>query len=97
MIKLTKMFKALGNPTREKIMRMLRKHTELNVGALTKQLRLAQPTVSQHLKILLDVGVVKVRREGAETYYSICSTQIFDMIDKLLELYRGEPYKEKEE
>ncbi|HEU4966851.1 MAG TPA: metalloregulator ArsR/SmtB family transcription factor [Candidatus Saccharimonadales bacterium] len=96
MIKLTKMFKALGNPTREEIMRLLRKHNEMNVGALTSKLHLAQPTVSQHLKILLDAGVLKVRKDGNETYYSICSTQIFDMIDKLLELYRGEPYKEKE-
>jgi len=90
MPKLTRMFKALGDPTRERIMRLLRKHMELNVGTLTTYLHLTQPTVSQHLKILLEAGVVKTRRSGREIYYSICSTQIFDMIDRLLKLYRGE-------
>jgi len=71
-------------------MRLLRKHMELNVGTLTTYLHLTQPTVSQHLKILLEAGVVKTRRSGREIYYSICSTQIFDMIDRLLKLYRGE-------
>jgi ArsR family transcriptional regulator len=91
MIKLTKVFKALGDPTREKIMRYLRKYEELNVAALTKKLTLAQPTVSQHLKVLLDAGVVVARKDGREMYYSICSTQIFDMVDKILEIYRGKP------
>lgn len=77
-------------------MRLLRKHTELNVGSLTHYLGIAQPTTSQHLKILLEAGVVKTRRNGREIYYSICSTQIFDMIDRLLEFYRGKVYNNKE-
>lgn len=89
MIKLTKVFHALGDPTRETIMRQLRAHKELNVGSLTKKLHLAQPTVSQHLKILAEAGVVISRKQGREVYYSICSTQIYDVIDKLLELYRS--------
>lgn len=95
MIKPTKFFKALGDPTRERIMRLLRKHHELNVGTLTEKLHLAQPTVSQHLKILHEAGVVKTRKEGREVYYRICSTQIFDMIKTLLEVYRGEDYDER--
>jgi DNA-binding transcriptional ArsR family regulator len=95
MIKPAKFFKALGDPTREKIMRLLRKHEELNVGMLTEKLHLAQPTVSQHLKILYEAGVVKTRKEGREVYYRICSTQVFDMIKTLLELYRGEDYDER--
>lgn len=95
MIKPTKFFKALSDPTKEKIMRLLRKHQELNVGSLTEKLGLAQPTVSQHLRILSEAGVVKMRKEAREVYYSICSTHIFDTINKFLEVSRGEAYDER--
>lgn len=75
MIKPTKFFKALSDPTKEKIMRLLRKHQELNVGSLTEKLGLAQPTVSQHLRILSEAGVVKMRKEGREVRFVLVARE----------------------
>jgi ArsR family transcriptional regulator len=62
---------------------------------LTDKLGLAQLAISQHLRILSEAGVVKLRKEGKGVYYSICSTHIFDIINKFLEIYRGEASDER--
>ncbi len=43
---------------------------------VTKSIDLAQSTISQHLKVLLDAGLIKKRCEGTRNCYSICSEKI---------------------
>ena len=61
-------------------MAALRKEGELNVGAIRDAVRLQQPTVSQHLKVLSEAGVVRSHRKGQEVLYSLCSEVIYDVI-----------------
>ena len=42
---------------------------ERPVGEIVSTLKLAQPSVSKHLKVLRDVGLVHVRREGRQVFY----------------------------
>ena len=57
-----KVAKALSDPNRVKIIKMLQ-HKIMCVCELTAALSLAQPTVSKHLKILEDAGLVDFRKE----------------------------------
>ena len=66
-------FKALGDPTRLKIIRLLASNPErsLCVGALAQRLGITQPAVSQHLKVLKNVGIVNPNRDGFRVHYTI--------------------------
>jgi len=69
-------FKAVGNPVRQKILNELYNKKELNVNDLVKKLDLSQSTVSHHLGILKKAGIVKIREEGTQTFYSLCCDKI---------------------
>jgi len=62
--------KALAHPIRVQIVRILAR-TEGCVNELVEQLPLAQSTVSQHLKVLKDAGLVRGTVEGPRTCYCI--------------------------
>jgi len=66
---LPEVFKALSDPTRLRILRVL-DGVELNVNELVEILEVAQPTVSRHLGLLLRAGLVGRRRDGMWTFYS---------------------------
>jgi len=62
--------KAIADETRQKIM------SEccccwISVGDLTDKLSVSQPTVSHHLAILRDAGLVNIREEGKQTFYTL--------------------------
>jgi DNA-binding transcriptional ArsR family regulator len=61
-------FSALGETRRREILALLAED-ERPVGDIVATLNLAQPSVSKHLKVLYDVGLVTVRREGRQAYY----------------------------
>ncbi len=62
-------FTALGDPNRQDILIMLETHGPLNVLQITEKLNLARPTVSHHLKILSNAGLLKAVKKSRETYY----------------------------
>lgn len=65
-----RLMKALSDPNRVKIISMLGVR-ELCVCELTALLEVAQPTVSKHLRILEDVGLVSFRKEGNWIIYRL--------------------------
>lgn len=65
-----KVARALAHPSRLLMLDLLRKG-ELCVGDLTDEVGADQSTVSKHLAILKDVGLVSVRKEGALSYYQL--------------------------
>lgn len=70
---------ALGDPTRRRVLALLRAG-EQTVGTMVALLQAAgpisQPAVSQHLKVLLDAGLVTVRAEGTRRVYAIDRTGV---------------------
>ncbi|QEO08843.1 ArsR/SmtB family transcription factor [Protaetiibacter larvae] len=65
-------FDVLADGTRREILRqLLESRGELAVGDLVTELGIAQPTVSKHLKVLRDHGLVGVREEGQHRYYHL--------------------------
>jgi ArsR family transcriptional regulator len=77
--KQAKLFKALGDPTRLLIVEMLLKG-EMCVCKIIPSTGKSQPTVSAHLKILHEAGLVKFRREGLSVYYFLADDKIKDLL-----------------
>ena len=61
-------FNAVAEPRRREILNYLALQ-ERPVGEIVANLRLEQPTVSKHLRVLREVGLVSVRREGRQKLY----------------------------
>ncbi|MGV8072959.1 MAG: ArsR/SmtB family transcription factor [Syntrophobacteraceae bacterium] len=65
-----KVMKALSDPNRIKILKMLQ-HKSLCVCEMREALGIAQPTVSNHLKVLDEAGFVTYRKDGLWVNYSL--------------------------
>lgn len=68
-----RVFKALGDPARLRLLSIVSAHDgrEACVCDLTEPLGLSQPTVSHHLKVLVDAGLLHREQRGVWAYYSI--------------------------
>jgi ArsR family transcriptional regulator, arsenate/arsenite/antimonite-responsive transcriptional repressor len=66
---LVKVTKALADPTRFHLLQTIAERGETSCGELVRQFPLTQATISRHLKILTEAGLVEVRREGQFNYY----------------------------
>jgi ArsR family transcriptional regulator len=64
-------FKALADPTRVAIVNRLAAAPEVCVCAFVDELGLSQPTVSHHLRVLREAGLVEVERRGTWAYYRL--------------------------
>lgn len=71
--RMAEVFKALGDPTRMRILRMLAAHPEQKVcvGRIAERLGISQPAASQHFKVLKNVGLAEPNREGFRVHYAI--------------------------
>ena len=72
-VRLARTLKALADPTRLRLVSMVAAHEggEACVCDLTEPLGLTQPTVSHHLKILVDAGIFTRDKRGVWAYYAI--------------------------
>jgi len=76
-------FKALADPTRVAIVNRLTKSETVCVCDLTAAFELSQPTVSHHLRILRDAGLVEAERRGTWAYYRL----VPDAIGRLRDVF----------
>jgi ArsR family transcriptional regulator, arsenate/arsenite/antimonite-responsive transcriptional repressor len=81
--RLARIFKALGDPTRVRLVSLIAAHTdgEACVCDLTEPVGLSQPTVSHHLKQLVDAGLITREQRGKWAYYRV--------VDNALEALAG--------
>lgn len=71
-------FAALADPTRREIFeRVARRPT--SVGALAEAFDVSRPAVSQHLRVLLDAGLVAMRKQGSQNIYQVDPKGVQDM------------------
>ena len=63
--------RALGDPTRFRLLKTIAARGEVSCVELTARVRLSQATVSHHLKILAEAGLVSVRKDGAFHYHRL--------------------------
>ena len=71
-LRMAEVAKALGDPIRLQLVDVLRRHAgKVCVCELTPLFDVSQPTVSHHLKVLRDAGLVGVERRGLWAYYYV--------------------------
>ena len=80
-----RIFKALADENRLQILTLLKKG-ELCACHLLEELNITQPTLSHHMKLLCDSGIVNFRKEGKWMHYSI-SAEGRDMLIGLIGEY----------
>ena len=75
-----KYFRALGDPTRLRIVELLGAEEELSAGDLTRRLAQPQPKVSNHLACLRWCGFVATRRDHRVIYYRLADQRVAAML-----------------
>ncbi|MCQ8193072.1 ArsR/SmtB family transcription factor [Streptomyces rugosispiralis] len=91
-VELAKVFKALGDPIRLRLLSMIasRAGGEVCVCDLTPAFDLSQPTVSHHLKLLRQAGLIDRERRGTWVYYRLLP-EMTDRLAGLLTRPAGQP------
>jgi len=65
------MFDALGDPTRRRVLELVRDHGPTPVGAIAASLPVSRPAVSQHLRVLEAAGLVASVKDGTRHLYTV--------------------------
>lgn len=74
--------KALADPTRRKILHLVAER-EISASEVASTFDLTRPAVSQHLKVLLEAGLLSVREEGTRRFYASDRNSLRDMFERL--------------
>ena len=83
-------FQALASPYRREIIRLLKWRT-LSAGEIAGHFDIAQPSVSRHLEVLKNAGIITSRRQANQVIYSLNLSMVQEMIMEVIELLgRGE-------
>lgn len=90
MVSAEDVFKAMGDPVRMRILRMLARNGEMCVCRIIPELGMSQPAVSHHLAVLRNAGLVSSRKEGLRVHYSLVRSTLCEValasIEDLLEV-----------
>ncbi len=84
------LFKALNDSTRREIMELLKKG-DLTAGEIADQFNISKPSISHHLDLLKQAGLVQSVKEGQYIYYSLNTT----VMDEIVKWFVGFKTKKK--
>jgi ArsR family transcriptional regulator len=84
-IDLNTIFKALNDPTRREILELL-KAKDLTAGEIADQFNISKPSISHHLDLLRQAGLVVSVKEGQFIYYSLNTTVMDEMLKWIMSL-----------
>ena len=90
---LTEQLRAIADPTRRRILHLLGEKGQCSIGESTglcardieARVRLSQPTISHHMKVLADAGLVSIKRRGQWMWYRRDETAVRAMTKKFRE------------
>lgn len=81
-------FKAIADPTRREILRMLRSD-EMTAGDLAERFDMSKPSMSHHFAVLKAAELITSRRDGQTIWYALNTTVVEDVLAWALDLARG--------
>lgn len=87
-------FKALADPTRRAILRLLRRG-EMNAGELADRFGISKPSMSHHFAVLKHADLVESRRDGQQIYYRLNTTVVEDLLAAVWDLFPGSKSDER--
>ena len=85
---LNEVFKAIADPTRREILRLLR-HEEMSAGEVAARFDMTKPTMSHHFAVLKAAGLITSRREGQTIWYALDTTVLEDVLAWSMDMARG--------
>jgi DNA-binding transcriptional ArsR family regulator len=98
---LATLFKAIGDPTRQQMLLLLEKG-ERSVNEIVEHFKLSQPTISRHLGVLHQTGLISRRRDGQRVVYSLrpdsvkcCCEDFFGNFDCCTPFFGGRGHHKK--
>ncbi|HSK47645.1 MAG TPA: metalloregulator ArsR/SmtB family transcription factor [Coriobacteriia bacterium] len=89
--------RALGHPTRIRILRLLAEQDECCGKELFSELPLPQSTVSQHLAVLKSAGLIQSKPNGTSQVYCVKSCVLMEAIAAMTDIIDGHPEFAREE
>ncbi|GGY77873.1 autorepressor SdpR family transcription factor [Pseudoduganella plicata] len=78
-------FKAIADPARREILRLLR-DGEMTAGQLAERFHMSRPTMSHHFAVLADADLITRRREGQTIWYGLNTTVLQDVVAWMLDV-----------
>src|SRR5947208_16325626 len=79
-------FKALADPTRREVLRLLRRG-EKSAGELANHFGISKPSMSHHFAVLKQADLVATRRAGQQIYYALNTTVAEDLLAAVWDLF----------
>jgi DNA-binding transcriptional ArsR family regulator len=81
-------FKALSDPTRREILRLLRRGP-MTAGELAERFELTKPSMSHHFAVLQQADLIAACKSGRQITYSLNTTVVQDLLAALFDLFPG--------
>jgi ArsR family transcriptional regulator, arsenate/arsenite/antimonite-responsive transcriptional repressor len=81
-------FKALADPNRRKIIRLLRKHDTMNAGEIAEQFTISKPAISDHLRILKDANLIFAEKHGQFMHYQLNTSILEELAAYLIDFVK---------
>lgn len=78
-------FKALSDPTRRKILRLLREK-DMSAGEIAEQFEMSKPSISHHLNMLKQAKLILDERQGQHIIYSLNTSVVQEMVGWFLDI-----------
>lgn len=88
MTTLSDVFKALSDPTRREILRLL-SSGEKSAGEIADRFDMTKPSISHHFAVLKGADLIRSRREGQQIYYALNTTVVEDVVALVWDLFGG--------
>jgi DNA-binding transcriptional ArsR family regulator len=85
-VRMNEAFKALADPTRRQILKLLRTG-EKTAGELAEHFDMAKPSVSHHFAVLKGADLVTTRRDGQQIYYALNTTVVEDLLAAVWDVF----------
>ncbi len=82
-------FKAIADPTRREILRLLRRG-EMTAGDLAERFDMTKPTMSHHFSVLKEADLLTSRRDGQQIWYGLNTTVVQDLMAWVMDLIHTE-------
>jgi ArsR family transcriptional regulator, arsenate/arsenite/antimonite-responsive transcriptional repressor len=86
-MRMNEAFKAIADPTRREVLRLLRQRGEMTAGELAERFDMSRPSMSHHFAVLKQADLVTSRRDGQQIYYALNTTVVQDLMSIILDLF----------
>lgn len=82
-------FRALGDPTRREVLRLLSERGPMTAGEIADRFDLAKSTMSGHFTVLRQAGLIVSERQGARLVYSATLSVLEEALSAVMEMVRA--------